>query len=419
MDLTTTLNPRFLKEGDKVRLTGESWNERQKGLIRTVGKPSASRDNCHNIVEQARSTHVIYVDKYSDFSATLIERGGKKVSAIAQRDSDEGVSLLIQFEDGRVEGEDGFAYLSKDNAPRRRAEISDDWHLIYDAGKAGIEDDEVDIADIQKFADDLGMCSEFDLVMHRTYGWASRKVTTPTYGQLRELAHDQGYGTAFDKKYPKVEPEEPYVVPTMPTKGDRVKVTRKDGSVVEGEVTRALKDARTGDLFVDGKRAGFVFSSSERYHEYSLADLTIKSIEVLYVMPTVPEKGDLVEFVTRAGVRREGRVQTVEECEGSATFPHKYTRLYLEGRQYDGHYIFHTEDGVKQYDNRTRTIKSLTVTEEKEWKVGDIVPAGTALKKYWIGVIDGPLAQSWINRSTTLPVGTTSDYDRRIAWIQE
>lgn len=343
MDMTKALNPQHLREGDKVILTGEDWTTYQQGLLRTIGGPSTEYTDGHRLLENAHSTYVVFVDGLQDYSATLVERNGKKVDAIAQYEN--GTRLLIQYTDGTVVGEDDVVYHAEANQPRNRARGTG-WSLVYDSKANGIEDDQVNPEDIQALADELDLCSEFDQTMFRKFGWASREVTTPTIGQMRELAYENGYGRQFDRRFPKVEPEEdPYEAPKAPKKGENVVLT-------------------TGD-----------------------------------------------------GRERRGVVERVRYNEGTATFSHSYTKVNLEGAPYDSVYIFDTSDGVKEYDGPDRTVVKVEVLE-REWKVGDTVPAGTTLKKEWIGVIDGEKPH-WVARFATVLTGQASEYDRRISWIQE
>jgi len=64
----------------------------------------------------------------------------------------------------------------------------------------------------------------------------------------------------------------------------------------------------------------------------------------------------------------------------------------------------------------TRKIVSWKYVE-KQWAVGDLVPAGTPVGKEWSGLYEGAIKD--IDRASDFRKGAFSTYDRRIVWIEQ
>lgn len=130
-----------------------------------------------------------------------------------------------------TEDEDGFIRVAaKDRPSVSRLVRPRDLERIVPNGP---EEEPVDVKAIQDLADRLGLCENFDRVVADKWGWPSRKMEVPTMAEMRQLAHDRGYGSSFDEAFPK--PPEPFI--GYPEVGKWVKATMKDGSVKEFEVT--------------------------------------------------------------------------------------------------------------------------------------------------------------------------------------
>lgn len=99
------------------------------------------------------------------------------------------------------------------------------------------EDSPVSEAAVKKWADNNGLCDEFDLLAFQHYGWSSRKHKTPTLGEVRRLVHREGYGELFDAEFPPPEPG-------YPETGKWVRLTTKDGKTHDVLVTNKPSDSR-------------------------------------------------------------------------------------------------------------------------------------------------------------------------------
>lgn len=254
---------------------------------------------------------------------------------------------------------------------------------------AGPTDAEIDAA-LLKIKEKNGLCGEFDVAV-------ARARTMPYLERLDHLAIAMGRGDLY-RQLEDILFAEPWEHPTVPDKGDYVRVTRRDGSTREGEVTEVINSGYGGAwtewaTYVDGVKVGWIFSTKERTDTYYSASRTITNVEKI-ARPLKFKKGDVVKH-THTG----NRLVITGVCNPNGINTHDVVNL-VTGRVNKAH------------------EKNMTLDD---WAVGDVVPAGIAVGRKWSGLYEGDTEDKLPTPSRTkdYEASRKPHFDRKIIWLEE
>lgn len=258
------------------------------------------------------------------------------------------------------------------------------------------EDAKIEVA-LAQTKKDLGLCGGFDD--------AVEKARTMTFvDRLKHVAATEGRQDVFTH-FEEILNKPEYVMPEVPKEGDYVRLTMKDGYSEEGEVKSTIEYQGHVNVLVQGSKHRQWIPKTQADADYTRKwdgpRSIIVKVEKIAKPVEIPEIGKWIEATDAAGTTKVIEVNMNNHTNSKTTW------IGNGESAFDGFYARIDDAGKQSQGRRGRIVSWKYVDAPRNWKVGDVVPAGTRVGRKWLGEGVDNVAITHYNT------------DRKIVWIEE